>query len=54
MLGETFLTDPTTSPRTFQHLFIIKICYFSKLLTVAEKVYMLSEKQALTMQQGLR
>lgn len=54
MLDDTFLTDPTTSPRTFQHLFIIKICYYSKLLTIAEKVYMLSEKQAVTMQRGLR
>lgn len=54
MSDDTFLTDPTTSPRTFQHLFIIKICYFSKVLTGAEAAYMLSEKQAVTMQRGLR
>lgn len=54
MLDDTFLTDPTTSSSTFQHLFIIKICYFSKLLTAAGKVYMLSEKQPVTMQHGFK
>lgn len=39
----TFLTDPTTNSSTFQHFFIIKICYLSKLLTVAGKMYLLTK-----------
>lgn len=49
----TSLTNPTSSS-TFQHLFIVKFCYFSKLLTAARETSTLSDKQLVTMQHGFK